>query len=360
MNTFAILASIAHCYVGCNTGSDDLQALHVLECDTETGAAKIVQSVKGVQGTTYFTLDDEGEFLYTAIGEDVGGRKAGSIVKFPIENGWRLGEMERLCRLPCETPCHIALDKDGKRALFAAYVSATAGSVGTDGTDLKTFVFPDDAMGPNKKRQKKAYAHQAFTLPDGTAGIVDLGCDRVWFFDPATMKRVESRTIKSDPGDGPRHCIVSKDGKFLFVLNELSSTVSSYSVPDFRRVGKWSMLPVNYTARGADGASPGTKAAAIKLTADGRILMASNRGFDSIAFYAVGDDGSLALKNIAKLNGSFPRDFALMPGERFMVVGHKMSNEVQVYKFDRDACTLEPAGEPIPVWRPLCFAMKCD
>lgn len=37
------MASIVHCYVGCNSGSPDRQALHVLECDTETGAAKIVQ-----------------------------------------------------------------------------------------------------------------------------------------------------------------------------------------------------------------------------------------------------------------------------------------------------------------------------
>ena len=83
--------------------------------------------------------------------------------------------------------------------------------------------------------------------------------------------------------------------------------------------------------------------------------MASNRGYDSIAFYEVGDDGMLTLKNIARLRGRFPRDFELMPGEKFMVVGHKMSDEIQVYRFDRAACTLEPVGEPIAAWRPLCF-----
>ena len=83
--------------------------------------------------------------------------------------------------------------------------------------------------------------------------------------------------------------------------------------------------------------------------------MASNRGHDSIAFYAVGEDGKLTLRNIAKLTGKFPRDFELMPGEKFMVVGHKMSNEIQIYRFDRAACTLDPVGDPIPCWRPLCF-----
>ena len=117
-----------------------------------------------------------------------------------------------------------------------------------------------------------------------------------------------------------------------------------------RSIGKWSMLPEGCALKETE-----TKAAAIKLTADGKILMASNRGHDSIAFYDVGPLGKLKLRNVAKLTGRFPRDFELMPGEKFMVVGHKMSNEIQVYAFDRATCALTPAGDPIPCWRPLCF-----
>jgi len=370
MNTILIIASIVRCIVGCNSGSPDRQALHVLECDTETGAAKIVQSVKGVQGTTYFEFDKGGQHLYSVIGEKKDGKSVGSVVRFPVDGG-KLGILERLAELPCEAPCHVALTADGSRVAFAAYCSATCGTVGIDGKRLATFVLPDDAMGPSKLRQQKAFAHQAFNLPDGRLGIVDLGCDRIWFFDPKTMKRDESLEIKADPGDGPRHAVVSKDGRFLFVLNELGNSVVSYSIPEFEqssnqtikrlsRIGKWSTLPA--FAKG-DAANPPamkgedsfSKAAAIKLTADGKILMASNRGHDSIAFYDVKGDGTLVLRNVAKLTGRFPRDFELMPGEKFMVVGHKMSNEIQVYRFDRTDCTLAPVGDPIAAWRPLCF-----
>ena len=354
--TAMILASIVHCYVGCNSGSKDLQALHVLECDTETGAAKLVQSVKGQQGTTYFALDAEGRYLYSVIGETKDSRKVGSVVRFPLDGG-KLGAMERLVELPCEAPCHVSLTPDGKRVAFAAYSSATAGTVGCDGHGLRTYVFPDDAMGPNQRRQKKAYAHQTFFLPDGRLGVVDLGCDRIRFFDPATMARADVADIKAEAGEGPRHAIWSKDGKFLFVVNELASTVVSYAYDgkSFSRVGRWTMLPPEADRRDADGSSPASKASAIKLTADGKILMASNRGHDSIAFYEVGADGTLKLRNIAKLLGVFPRDFELMPGEKFMVVGHKRSNEIQVYRFDRAACTLTPVGQPIAAWNPLCF-----
>ena len=355
MDVVLIMASIVHCIVGSNTGSPDHQALRVLACDTETGAAKVVQEAKGVEGTTYFQVDKEGKFLYSVIGEKRDTKSVGSVVRFPLD-GWKLGAMERLCELPCEAPCHVALTPDEKRVAFASYLSATCGAVGIDGKGLKTYVFPDDAMGPNKKRQQKAYAHQTFSV-NCELGVVDLGCDRIRFFDAATMKPAAMPDIKFDAGDGPRHAIWSKDGKFLFVLCELGSCVYSFAFDGkaFVRVGKWSMLPEGYNRWEADGETLNTKAAAIKLTADGKILMASNRGYDSIAFYAVGDDGKLTLKNIAKLRGKFPRDFELMPGEKFMVVGHKMSDAIQVYRFDRAACTLEPVGDPISCWRPLCF-----
>jgi 6-phosphogluconolactonase len=258
----------------------------------------------------------------------------------------------------------------------AVYWSGIYGVMALDSRELTSAALPNDAVGPRKDRQQKAFAHQTFYTPDGKLmGVCDLGCDRVNFYDYKKPGGLEKPvvTLKADPGDGPRHALFSNDGKFLFVVNELSSTVTSYAVAKgtpnlvgasfqdargrlgepslpFTRIGKWSMLPEGCTLKETE-----TKAAAIKLTADGKILMASNRGHDSIAFFAVNEDGTLVQKNIAKLTGKFPRDFELMPGEKFMVVGHKMSNEIQVYAFDREKCELKPVGEPIPCWRPLCF-----
>jgi 6-phosphogluconolactonase (cycloisomerase 2 family) len=345
----ALLSSIACCYVGCSSGAPDKEALNVLECDTETGAAKIVQTVKGFQGTTYFQVC--GDRLYSVFSEMRGGKKRSCAAEFPIGADGLLGEMRRLAELPCEAPCHVAVSPDGCSFAFAAYGSATVGSFRFSDGRVRSAVLPDVGMGNFPGRQKKAYAHFAFYTPGGgKLGAVDLGCDKIHFFDPATMERDEKMTVRADRGDGPRHTVWSKDGKFLFVLNELSNSVMSfgYDGKTFRRVGKWTTLP--------EGFKDFSKAAAIKLTADGKILMASNRGCDSIAFFAVdSESGRLEPRNIAMLKGSFPRDFELMPGEKFMVVGHKRGNEIQVYRFDRERCALEAVGGPLKAWMPLCF-----
>ena len=359
----ALLASVVACYVGCLSGTGE--SLHVLEFDTETGEARLVQSLKGPDGTTYFDLDREGHTLYTCLAERRDGRPAGALVKFALGPDGRIGAMTRLADLPCEAPCHVALSPDGRRLAFAAYVSATCGTVGVDGRGLATFTFPDDETGPCVDRQQKAYAHQAFFKGRGIAGlagcelgVVDLGCDRIWFFNPVTMERRDD-VIRFDAGDGPRHAVLSADGRHLFVLCELSSRVCSFAIgyplncireqpPAFTRSGGWSTLPEGTDMRFS-------KAAAIRLSDDGKVLMASNRGHDSIAFFGVGEDGALTPRNIAKLRGRFPRDFVPAPGGKFLVAGHKLSDEVQVYRVDWEDGTLSPVGKPLAVKRPLCF-----
>ena len=348
-----MLSAIVHCVVGCNIGAADGLSLHVLKCNTATGEMVLLQSIKGVQGTNYFCFDRNRENLYTYIGEIVGGVNRGTIVKFPFRDG-KLGEMVRIVELPSETPCHISLSPDGSRLGFACYGSATAGTVLVDGTGLASVVHDNEGLGPEKKRQEKAHAHCSFFTPDGKhIGIVDLGKDRILFYEAATMKSVPSMTVRADPGDGPRHAVWSKDGRYLFVVNELGNSVLSFAFDGFAfaRVGKWSTLPEGFTEW--------SKAAAIKLSADGSVLMASNRGNgkNSIALYAVDrEKGILSMRNVADIDGLFPRDFEFTPDEKHVIVGHKKSNEVCMYRFDRETFGLEPVGKRIEIWNPLCFA----
>ena len=307
------------CYAGSNAGSklpvQEREGFRTLSVNPETGAFRELALEKGLEGTTYFALS---------------------------RDNWELP-------LPCEAPCHISLSPDETKVAFAAYVSATAGIV--DLATKKVLSVVHEGKGPRADRQDKAHAHCAFFTPAGDrVGVVDLGIDQVRFYD-LEMKPDAAMTITVEPGFGPRHVVFSSDGKLMFLIHELGNKVSSYKFDGrkFELADTKSTLPADY-----DG-SP-TKTAAVKLTADDKVLMASNRGHDSIAFYDVDKaTGKLSLRNIAKLTGKFPRDFELVPGEKFMIVGHKMSDEIQMYAFDRGNCTLTPVGAPMKAFRPLCF-----
>lgn len=343
-------ASEVICYAGSNAGSklplEEREGFRTLAVNTETGAFRELAIEKGLEGTTYFALNRANTLLYTIRKGDAPDGRPGvlmcyRIVGDKVERDWELG-------LPCEAPCHISLSPDEKKVAFAAYMSATAGIV--DLATKKVASVVHEGKGPRADRQEKAHAHCAFFTPAGDrVGFVDLGIDQVRFYD-LDMKPDAAMTITVEPGLGPRHVVFSPDGKLMFLVHELGNAVSSYRFDGkrFEFVETKSMLP-----EGFDGK---TKAAAIKLTADGSILMASNRGHDSIAFYAVdAATGKMELRNIAKLTGAFPRDFELVPGEKFMIVGHKMSDEIQMYAFDREKCALTPVGAPMKAFRPLCF-----
>ena len=199
-----------------------------------------MQSVNGCEGTTYYQISKDGKTLYSAVGEKRDEKSHGALVKFDLE-GHRIGEMTRLAELPCETPCHIALSPDESVVSFAAYLSGTYGfaelkvesekfKVEETSTTLhfplctlNSSVLPDDAVGPRRDRQKKAYAHQTFYVPATKGsdpsfspagsdpagclmGVCDLGCDRVNFYDYKKPGGLDKPviTLKADPGDGPR------------------------------------------------------------------------------------------------------------------------------------------------------------
>lgn len=353
MSIALLFAALVNCYVGCTAGSADLQGPCVLACDTETGEIRLVQSIKGLVGSSYLQIDSGGWNLYSFAGEKRGEGNVGSLVRFPLDIHGRLGALESLADLPCETPCHLSLSPDERHLAFAAYGSSTIGLFDLKGGTLRTIVLPDDQMGDNVRRQEKSHAHCAFFVPERNSllGVVDLGCDRICFFDARTLKRVSSMEIRFPRGEGPRHAIWSKDGKFLFVVTELKSNVYSFAFDgsSFRKVGRWPLVPKEH-------AEDESYASAIKLSCDGKLLMASNRGYDSIAFFDVSaDSGELTFRSISTLNGSYPRDFELMPGEKFMVVGLERSNEIQVYAFDRKTCSLKLTGPAVKVSRPVCF-----
>ena len=256
-------------------------------------------------------------------------------------------------------PCHISVSNDGTLIAFAEYANGIAGilKILPDGTLSEPIatVKHEGTPGPNKKRQDAPHCHcTTFSPDDKHIYVCDLGLDKIFDYEitPNGMTEIETTGFKSQPGSGPRHIVFHPTNKTLaFVINELSNTVDSLLITEtgFNLVNSYKILPTDF--RGC------TKAAALKFSKNGNMLLASTRGYDSIAVFSVNtNNGTLNRLAVNRLCGEFPRDFEFVHGNKYIIAGHELSNEIAVYEFGSDRKTLSQLGSVFEITKPVCFA----
>lgn len=343
-------------YIGCYT-DEKKEGIHLVEVDTDRGDLEHIGVVEGVENATYLARATTRPLLYAS--QRMG--DSGAVAVYAVRDD----RLRLLGRRPVNggVPCHVALDPRETRLVFAEYSGARAGvfTLREDGefSEVPPVTVRHRGHGPDPERQTAAHAHCARVSPDGRyLYVADLGIDRVVayaFSDPGqkTLPEVPAMSIQTAPGSGPRHLLFHPNGRLAFLLHELDNTISSfrYDGETMVRVQTISMLPPDFHGF--------SKAAAIKLSEDGRRLFGSNRGHDSIAVFDLDAvNGKMTLANISKLAGSFPRDFEFAPGGKFALVGHENSNEIMAYRFRPDRGDLIPAGPPLAMHRPVCIQFE--
>ncbi len=343
-------------FVGSNCG-EEARGVRVFEVDAASGAFEQIACVEEAVDPIYLALSADGRFLYSAQKFSRDSELPGAVAAYALENGFR---PVMICEqaVALTVPCHISLSPDGKRLYYAEYRNAWAGAmdINPDGTLCAPAAkVHHTGRGPNSVRQEAAHCHYAL-CPDGkNLCVCDLGIDRVVVYGASCsgeMQPLSGKGYSGEPGAGPRHLAFHPDGRRAYLLNELQSSVVSFDYSDgvFTKTGVYSMLP--------DGFSGETKAAAIKISPDGRFLLASNRGHDSIAVFSIiPDTGQLRRVNIAPLGGRFPRDFSFAAGSggRLVMVGHKLSDEAAMYRFEESDGSLVQTGDVFHMTKPLCF-----
>jgi len=155
----------------------------------------------------------------------------------------------------------------------------------------------------------------------------------VYRFDSGSRSLTPSEPAftATPPGSGPRHFAFHPNGRYVYLLNELSSEVVVYGWDAASGV-----LQAQQTTLTLGPGYDGKKhAAAIVISPDGRHLYLSNRGEDVIVAYAVdASTGRLTEADRIASGGQSPRDFALAPSGRWVVVANQESSTVNVLARD--------------------------
>ena len=265
---------------------------------------------------------------------------------------WEFGRdsLRLLAWMPTEgaSPCHLSVSAD-RRWLYAAnYMGGSVVCFRLDDSGLpteRTDLRQHRGSGPRTDRQEAAHAHCVFPRKERLL-VCDLGTDEIVIYKNEWGELGECGRLSAPAGSGPRHLAAHPDyPELLYCVTELESTVLVWKEkrPDaFELIREIPMLPAGYAGSNT--------AAAIRFTQDGRRLLVSHRGLDSIAVMPVGRDG-IPGKPVLSPCVRCPRDFAVTGNT--ILAASQSDGEVRAYRLAEDR--LEDTGMSIWAQAPVCL-----
>ena len=299
----------------------DQEGIHACTLDDATGDLIVRTSYAGVVNPSYVLVHPNGRWLY-AVSETSG-----------------------------DWPCHLEIDATGQWLLVSNYGSGTVSvlPVLQDGAlGKRADLIQHKGSGLHPERQEGPHAHSATFTPDQRYVIVaDLGMDAllIYAFDAAAGRLHEHARISSRSGAGPRFKVFHPGGQHVYVNHELDNTVVVYDY-DAASGGLRERQIVKTLPPGA----PPSAIAGIQVSPSGDRLYVSNRGHDSISIFEIGEDGSLMRLAICPCGGRCPRNIAIAPSGRHLLVANQESNEVAVLPVLE---SVEALGAPVSRIRAL-------
>ncbi|MCM3301423.1 lactonase family protein [Streptomyces pseudogriseolus] len=325
-------------YLGTYTSVDGGgEGIGLATYDPVTGRITGAGVVGGVGDPSFLAVHPDGRTLY-AVNE----REDGAVTAVRLSDRTVLGSSAT----GGSSPCHLSVHPGGRFLLSADYGSGsvavhrieTSGALG-ERTAMVTHSSP--APGPG---QQGPHAHQFVTAPDGGHVLaVDLGTDTVYTYrlDQRAGTLTEVSRAAARPGAGPRHLTFHPGGRYAYLADEVDDTVAVCAYEPSS--GRLSIGEPQPTGSGAGTNYP----AQFAVTADGRYAFLANRGHNSVARYAVEEDGArLRLLGTVPVGGDFPRHLALSPDGGLLFTANQRSNDVSVFHVDADSGELRSAGEP--------------
>jgi 6-phosphogluconolactonase (cycloisomerase 2 family) len=257
---------------------------------------------------------------------------------------------------------HLAVASGGRFLVVANYASGNVGvlPIRPDGAlaDAAQVVALPGQPGPHRIEQLGSHPHHVVFDPGGRSLIVpDKGLDRVFVFRfDATTGRLtptEQGAAIARAGSGPRHAAFHPRLPVAWVVNEISSTVTTY----FWDAERGSLRPVQILPTPPPDYTGENTAAEIAVSADGRFVYCSNRGHDSIAaFTSDPRTGVLTPAGWTPSQGRTPRYIGFDPSHSFLCATNEQSDMVVTFRADAATGRLAVTGSPVQNASPASIA----
>ncbi len=338
-------------------GTSGAAGIHRATFDQDGGKLTASSLAAEVKGAGFLALHPNGRVLYATGATDEG----------PGAVGCNIGEQGALTLLNRKASsdgdgAHLAVHPSGKFLLTAQYGAGSVVLFPLDDSGMlgaPTVSKHQGGSGVVPSRQKSPHPHWCGFSPDGRFALVpDLGLDQIVIYRvdldaPAIHPHGIAQSV---PGGGPRHMRFSTDGKIIYLLNELTLSVTSFSWD--AEQGKATPLDTVPTLSEPQKAGEAFNSAAeILVHPSGKFIYSSNRGHDTVSVFSV-DSATSNLQVIQHqpVRGAFPRNINLSPNGKWLLAAGADSNTVSVHSVnqERGLLTYQTKGV-INVPSPICI-----
>ncbi len=336
------------------------QGIYVYDFDPSNGELHFKHTISGVDNPSFLALTRDQRRLF-AVNEtaEFAGVPGGGVSILRVDPATANATLINAQPTHGVSPCYVRLSPDEQWVFVANYSSGnvTVLPVLADGSlGEASSIFQSHGHGADPERQESAHAHSVtFDPSERFVLVADLGLDQILIFtfdDHAgqLIPHDPPSAAASAPGAGPRHLQFHPNGRILYAINELDSTVAVYAWDQgngtLELQQTLSALPADFTSASA--------AADIHITSSGRFLYTSNRWHDSIAVFAVDPVTSLlSLVEIVPSGGRTPRNFGFDLTENYLLVANQESDNLVTMRVDQVTGRLMPTGFSLDVPRPV-------
>ncbi|MEE4104917.1 lactonase family protein [Pseudomonas viridiflava] len=323
------------------------------QLDDASGALSLVEQTKAGDQVNPMALSPDGKALFAALRA-----KPYQVVSFSIEPV--TGHLKPLAQAPlAESLAYLSTDRSGRFLMGASY-----------GADLLS-VQPIDAQHrPSDSIQTYKtgmHAHSVRTDPSNRFAYAgNLGVDRVlqYRLEPKDGKLVPigEGYVTVPENTGPRHLAFAPNGKFLYVVGEMSGTVTAFSIDDktggLKQVNQANGIPARLKlapgqARDArnndlkDDPTPRIWAADVRISPDGKWLFTSERTSSSVSVFKVDPaTGKVTFVENYPVEEKQPRNIAVAPNGRWLLVTGEKAEKVGSYSIASDGALKRVSEAP--------------
>jgi 6-phosphogluconolactonase (cycloisomerase 2 family) len=345
-----------YAYVGSRTTRERNargEGITVYKVDQDAGTLALVQVVKDLVNPSFLALNKAGDRLYTVHGDLT------EVSAFSVDNA--TGKLTFINRQSCDgkNPVHLALDPTQRFLVVSNHIGGSLAvlNVGADGSlgSLNQLLKLEGPVGPHRVEQPFSKPHFNPFDPSGQFVLVpDKGLDRVFSFkfDNGKLYPADQPFVVSREGSGPRHLAFHPKTSFAYVVNELDSSVTAYRFNS----QSGALSPIQIVPSLPSTFTGNSRASEIEIDRSGRFLYASNRGYDSVAVFAIDQSsGMLTPVEFMPTDGKTPRFFTFTPNGRFLFALNEDSDTIISMATDARTGALSKTGFTVSTGSPVCM-----